>query len=178
MESYLKTRRARASFSIMVEILKGYVPGSIGRIAELHGVYYAKHWNFEAFFEAKVASGLVEFINRYDDNQDGFWVAVEAGRVEGSIAIDGEQVEQKGVHLRWFIVSDALRGQGIGRQLLKLAIDFCRDKGYQRIYLWTFEGLDSARHLYESLGFKLVEQYRGNQWGVEVNEQKFELQVG
>lgn len=178
MESYLKTGRAQTGFSIMVEILTGYVPGSIGRVAELHGVYYAKHWNFEAFFEAKVASGLAEFISRYNNNQDGFWVAVEAGRVEGAIAIDGEQVEQKGVHLRWFIVSDTLRGQGIGRQLLKLALDFCRDKGYQHIYLWTFEGLDSARHLYESLGFKLVEQYPGNQWGVEVNEQRFELQVG
>ena len=162
----------------MAEILKGYVPGSIGRVVELHGAYYAKHWNFEAFFEAKVASGLAEFINRYNKNQDAFWVAVEQDRVEGAIAIDGEQAAQKGAHLRWFIVSDGLRGQGIGRQLLKLALEFCQDQGYQRIYLWTFEGLDSARHLYESLGFQLVEQYRGNQWGVEVNEQRFELQVG
>lgn len=161
----------------MVEILKGYVPGSIGRVAELHGVYYAKHWNFEAFFEAKVASELAEFINRYNEKQDGFWVAVLGNRVEGSIAIDGTKVEQEGVHLRWFIVSDALRNQGVGRQLLKLALKFCQDKGYQRVYLWTFEGLESARHLYEAMGFKLVEQYRGNQWGVKVNEQKFELHI-
>jgi GNAT superfamily N-acetyltransferase len=162
----------------MVEILRGYVPGSIGRVAELHGVYYSKHWSFQAFFEAKVASGLAEFINRYDENQDGFWVAVLDSRVEGAIAIDGKNVEQEGVHLRWFIVSDVLRGQGVGRKLLMLAVDFCRDKGYRKIYLWTFEGLDSARHLYEAMGFRLVEHYRGNQWGVEVNEQKFELHVG
>jgi hypothetical protein len=33
----------------------------------------------------------------------------------------------------------------------------------------------AARHLYEKTGFRLVEQRRGSQWGVEVNEQRFEL---
>lgn len=28
------------------KITKGYVPGSIGRVAELHGIYYHKNWNF------------------------------------------------------------------------------------------------------------------------------------
>ncbi|MBW4471521.1 MAG: GNAT family N-acetyltransferase [Stenomitos rutilans HA7619-LM2] len=161
----------------MIEILRSYVPGSIGRVVELHGIYYAKYWHFEAFFEAKVADGLAEFMNRYNEERDGFWVAVLENRVEASIAIDGIQANQTGVHLRWFIVSDVLRGQGVGRQLLNSAIEFCRRKQYRRVYLWTFEGLDSARHLYEIFGFKLVEQYRGCQWGVEVNEQKFELQI-
>ncbi len=26
-----------------VKIAKGYIPGSIGRVAELHGVYYIKY---------------------------------------------------------------------------------------------------------------------------------------
>lgn len=33
-----------------------YLPGSVGRIVELHGRYYAENWRFGAFFEAKVAS--------------------------------------------------------------------------------------------------------------------------
>lgn len=41
-----------------VEIVKGYLPGSIGRVAELHGTYYHKHWGFSLFFEAKVATEL------------------------------------------------------------------------------------------------------------------------
>jgi hypothetical protein len=41
-----------------VEIVKGYIPGSIGRVAELHGTYYHKHWGFSLFFEAKVATEL------------------------------------------------------------------------------------------------------------------------
>jgi hypothetical protein len=54
---------------------------------------------------------------------------------------------------------------------------FCRLRQYQRVYLWTFEGLNAARHLYEKFGFRLAFQQRGTQWGAEVNEQRFECQV-
>ncbi len=158
-----------------IDIRSGYIPGAIGRIVELHGTYYHEHWGFGAFFEAKVAGGLAEFTNRYDEKRDGFWTASANGRVEGGIAIDGMQAADKGAHLRWFILSDAFRGQGLGNQLIGKAIEFCRSKAYPRIYLWTFKGLHAARHLYEQAGFVLVEQYRGMQWGTEVEEQRYEL---
>ena len=47
-----------------VEILGGYIPGSLGRVAELHGMYYQQHWGFGLFFEAKVATELAEFLGR------------------------------------------------------------------------------------------------------------------
>ncbi|MFW6055249.1 MAG: GNAT family N-acetyltransferase, partial [Thermodesulfobacteriota bacterium] len=78
-------------------------------------------------------------------------------------------------HLRWFIVSDALQGQGLGNRLLDEAMAFCKDMGYRRVYLWTFEGLQAARHLYEKAGFELKEQHPGRGWGTVVNEQRFEL---
>ena len=158
-----------------IEIARGYIPGSIGRVIELHGTYYHEHWGFGSFFEARVATELTEFIGRYDEKRDGFWTASLEGRVEGSITIDGIHPEGEGVHLRWFIMSDAWRGKGIGNQLINTAIDFCRNKGYQRVYLWSFDGLSAARHLYQKTGFQLVEQHRGTQWGIEVNEQRFEL---
>jgi len=61
--------------------------------------------------------------------------------------------------------------------LLTAALQFCQARRYDRVYLWTFEGLDAARHLYEKSGFRLVHQQRGAQWGTEVNEQRFELQT-
>jgi N-acetylglutamate synthase-like GNAT family acetyltransferase len=158
-----------------VEIIKGYIPGSIGRVAELHGTFYQEHWDFTVFFEAKVATELSEFLGRYDEKLDSFWTASLKGRVEGSIAIDGIHAEKEGAHLRWFIVSDVLRGRGIGNRLIKEALNFCRNKGYKRVYLWTFEGLNAAKHLYEKNGFELVEQNEGIQWGTEVNKQRFEL---
>ena len=160
-----------------VEIVKGYIPGSIGRVAELHGTYYHEHWDFAVFFEAKVATELSEFLTRYDEKRDGFWTVSLKGRVEGSITIDGIHTEKEGAHLRWFIISDVLRGRGIGGRLIKEALNFCRSKGYKRVYLWTFEGLNAAKHLYEKNGFELVEQNKGIQWGTEVNEQRFEMSL-
>ncbi len=152
-----------------------YIPGSIGRISELHGTYYHDHWEFGLYFEAKVATELAEFLKRYDVNSDGIWIVTKNGRVEGSIIIDGIHSANEGAHLRWFIVSDTLRGKKAGRILINRAIDFCRSKSYKKIYLWTFEGLDAARYLYEEVGFKLIKQQTGVQWGVTVNEQYFEL---
>ena len=160
-----------------VEIRKGYMPGSIGRVVELHGRYYHKNWGFGAYFETKVARELSEFMDRYDDRRDGFWIATLDGQTEGSITLDGLNADGRGVHMRWFIISDALRGQGVGNRLINAAVNFCKIKGYEQIYLWTFEGLHAARHLYEKAGFTLAEQRQGRQWGREVNEQRFELLI-
>ena len=156
-----------------INIKSGYFPGTIGRIAELHARYYSRHWGFGMFFEAKVASELSEFASRFDKQRDGFWTAWRSGRMEGSIIIDGIQAGSEGAHLRWYVVSEKLQGRGIGNQLLALALQHCRVQKFPRVYLWTFAGLDSARYLYEKLGFNLVHERQGDQWGTPVTEQKF-----
>lgn len=161
----------------MVEIIKGYIAGSIGRIVELHGTYYHKAWGFGLFFEAKVARELSEFLTRFNELRDGFWTVYKNNRIEGSIAIDGINATANGAHLRWFIIAPELRGLGLGHRLLEEAISFCKEIGYPSIYLWTFEGLHPARHLYEKFGFKLVWQAEGTQWGTKVIEQRFELHL-
>ncbi|MFO7878304.1 MAG: GNAT family N-acetyltransferase [Desulfovermiculus sp.] len=157
-------------------IQEGYIPGLLGRIVELHGKYYSANWGFGLFFESKVARELSEFLDRYDERRDGLWIGAANGRIEGSIIIDGQEAQTRGAHLRWFIVSDAYRLQGLGNRLIRQAMDFCTARDYKRVYLWTFDGLWPARHLYEKMGFQLVRQYHGRQWGTEVNEQYFELQ--
>jgi GNAT superfamily N-acetyltransferase len=158
-----------------ITIARGYIPGAIGRVAELNGTYYHEKWGFGLVFEAMVATDLSEFLNRYDESRDGFWTAHLGERVEGHITIDGVNSETKGAHLRYFIVSDMLRGRGVGSRLITSAVEFCRQAGHKKIYLWTFEGLEAARYLYEKTGFHLVEQKRGSRWGVEVTEQRMEL---
>jgi GNAT superfamily N-acetyltransferase len=160
-----------------VQIIPGYIPGAIGRVTELHAAYYGREWGFGLFFEARVAAELAEFLRRFDAGRDGFWTAQADGSIEGAVAIDGLHAAAEGAHLRWFIVSDALRGQGAGGRLMDAAIGFCRGRGYRMLYLDTFEGLHAARHLYEKHGFRLVEQHRGTQWGREVDEQRFELEM-
>ena len=155
--------------------LSGYIPGAIGRIAELHGTYYHEHWGFDLFFESKVAIELSEFLQRFNEATDGFWVASVGEKIVGSIAIDGVHRNSQGAHLRWFIVAPENQGEGVGKMLLKEAVEFCRKTRFSKVYLWTFSGLDPARHLYEKFGFRLYEEHEGKQWGRTVTEQKFEL---
>ena len=161
----------------IIDMGNSYIPGVIGQITRLHAEYYYKNWGFDIYFESKVATELSEFFKRYDKDRDGVWLARLDDKIEGSIVIDGIGASEKGAHLRWFIVSDILRGKGIGKRLIHRAINFCREKNYGIVYLWTFKGLDAARHLYESVGFKLIKQQKGTQWGKEVIEQYFELKL-
>jgi len=156
----------------------GYCPGAIGRIAEMHADYYHRHSGFGLFFEAKVATELAAFLSRFTEGRDGFWTLRSENRVEGAIAIDGLKAADEGAHLRWFIVSPEVRGGGWGRRLMTEAVSFCDRRAYRRIGLWTFAGLDTARHLYESFGFRLVSQGEGEQWGTRVVEQHFERNRG
>jgi GNAT superfamily N-acetyltransferase len=155
-----------------VVIEEAYVAGCIGRVVQLHAEYYARRSGFGVHFEAKVAQELAQFCARFEPGRDGLWLARDA-QIEGSIAIDGANAAQAGAHLRWFITSDTLRGQGVGKQLLQRALAFADAQAYRSVYLWTFAGLDAARHLYESHGFRLVQQSPGSSWGTAVQEQRF-----
>ena len=135
--------------------LRGYTPGALGRITELHGAYYHQHWGLDLYFEAKVATELAAFLNRFDPEGDGAWFACEGSQVVGGIFIDGHDPAGEGARLRWFILDPAYQGQGIGNRLMQAAMDFCKARQFKRVYLTTFAGLTSARHLYEKLGFRL-----------------------
>lgn len=138
-----------------ITITSGYVPGVIGRVAELHGTYYSQHWNLGLYFEAKVATEVAELMSRFDPGRDGVWVAQDGARIVGAVFIDGQDAETTGGRLRWFIVDPAYQGRGLGHQLMQAATAFCDARGFQRTYLTTFAGLATARHLYERYGFRL-----------------------
>lgn len=161
-----------------LKIVQGYIPGMIGRIAEMHGSYYSREHNFGRFFEAKVASGLAEFSERLEKPCNQIWLAVLNDKIVGSVAIDGEDLAPGEAHLRWFILDDGCRGHGVGKKLLNEAMRFCDSAGFSAMHLWTFNKLTAARRLYESYGFTLVKEWEGDQWGSLITEQQFTRHSG
>jgi len=153
----------------------GYFPGVIGQITTLHAVYYKEHWRLDQSFEAQVSRELSDFITHFDEKKDGLWCAVSGNELAGSIAITGDQDHPDDARLRWYIVDPHYQCQGIGRILMAKAIDFSRETGYKRIYLWTFQGLDQAQSIYEQNGFSIAEERKVEQWGRIIREQRFEL---
>jgi GNAT superfamily N-acetyltransferase len=160
----------------MTEIkIHGYYPGVVGKITEIHAVYYHVHWGFDVSFETQVGRELSEFIANFDDARDGLWVATENGKFAGAVAIDGQMADTQGARLRWFIVAPDFQNAGLGNELISQAVEFCRKKRYPKVFLWTFEGLDAARRLYERENFRLSQAHDVDRWGQRIKEQKFEL---
>jgi|JI10StandDraft_1071094.scaffolds.fasta_scaffold68946_3 GNAT superfamily N-acetyltransferase len=160
-----------------IPIVEGPVPGCIGRITQLHAAYYARHAGFGTAFEATVARELAAFCEAFVPGRDGLWT-VGSPQIEAALALDGSQAATQGAHLRWFIVSDTLRGQGVGRALLARALAFADARGHASTCLWTFAGLAAARHLYEDAGFRLDREGPGDRWGRTVTEQRFVRPAG
>jgi GNAT superfamily N-acetyltransferase len=157
--------------------ITGYYPGAIGTITKLHATYYYDNWNLDVTFETQVGRELSEFVDQFHPERDGLWIAQISGTFAGSVAIEGSKAERN-ARLRWFIVAPEFQGRGIGIKLLQAALSFCREKKYEMIYLWTFQGLDRARSLYESEGFTLSEEKKAHQWGIDLTEQRFTLRLG
>ncbi|WP_017318496.1 GNAT family N-acetyltransferase [Mastigocladopsis repens] len=140
---------------------EGYQPGCIGRITELHGLYYSRCWGVGADWEIMQARELCDFWEQYDTERDFLLTALWDDRLIGSVAIVGNADNcdpTDGARLRWFIVDPAYQGRGIGKTLLNQAMDFSHRKAFPKIYLWTVDGLPQSRHLYESIGFRVVAQ--------------------
>lgn len=156
-----------------VEVYEGYRPGVIGSVAVLHASFYSKHYGFDAVFERKVATEMSEFMDRIDKPLNTTFSAYVGDELLGSVSLDGEDLGEGACHLRWFIVSPRAQGMGIGGLLIDKATAFVDDSAFDRTRLWTFKGLDAARHLYEKHGFTLANETPGKQWGTEVIEQEF-----
>jgi len=157
--------------------IKGYYPGLVGQVVELHARYYAAEWGLDVSFETQVGRELSQFVAGLDPGKDGLWAAVEDGRLAGFVAIDGRGTGEAGARLRWFIVQPDIQGKGLGRRLLDLAVGFCRERGYPLVFLWTYLGLEAARRLYLRAGFKLTEEHRVAQWGQVIDEQRYDLVI-
>jgi ribosomal protein S18 acetylase RimI-like enzyme len=159
MLSYDKTASHYEVYEDAIKLVP-YTCGALGRTVELHGSYYAANWDMGLYFEAKVATELAEFLSRFNPANDGAWFAQHNGKIIGSIFIDGSKEDR--ARLRWFIIDPAYQGYGLGKRLMDAAMGFCREKGFERVYLTTFKGLNAARHLYEKHGFILQSEEDGS----------------
>ena len=161
-----------------VEVQQGYRSGVIASVAHLHASFYSDNYGFGAVFERKVATEMSEFMGRIDNPVNTTFSAYVGDNLLGSVSLDGEDLGEGASHLRWFIVSPRAHGMGIGRLLISRATAFVDQNAFDRTRLWTFKGLDAARHLYEKHGFTLARETPGKQWGTEVIEQEFVRQRG
>ena len=153
------------------------IPSVSSRIAEMHREYFCRQLGWHHEFEAEVKKYIEQLHSTFQPSRETLWVATgKDGSVAGSIAIDGREKELDSARLRVFIVDHGHQYQGIGSMLLSTAVQHCRNTGYKRIVLWTFDSLTEAIRLYIKYGFRLAEERAVSYWGRRLTEQRFILE--
>lgn len=155
--------------------IRPYRSGELGYIAYRHSVLYRLEYDLGDIFEFYLIQGMSRFLDE-GGGKGEVWVVDYKGSVQGSIAI--VETEPGSAQLRWFLIEPEFRGLNLGKKLMETCIDYCSRKNYHKIYLWTFDELDAARHLYERYGFRVTEKKTHSPWGREITEERWDLELG
>lgn len=154
--------------------IRTYENKDIEYIIKRHREIYEAEYGFSSEFGDYVEKYVKKFDESHDELKENIWVVEENGKPSGVIAI--VRADDNTAQLRWFLVEPGMRGKGLGYMLLKYAIDFCVDRGYRHIFLWTVGLLETARHLYKSFGFILTETANNDSWTKDViKEERWDL---
>ena len=147
-------------------------PGDIGYVIYKHGVLYGQEYNYGVQFEAYVAKGLCEFHDKYDPKRSRVWDCEHDDKMIGFLLLmdRGESAQ-----LRYFLIEPEYRGIGLGSKLMNLYMDFLRECGYRKSYLWTTHELHTAISLYKRFGFQLAEEIESTSFGKPLREQRYNL---
>jgi GNAT superfamily N-acetyltransferase len=151
-------------------------PGDAGWLIERHAVLYARDEGFDASFEALVARILADFIDHRDPAVERAWIAWEGDRRLGAV-VCVKGAEPGTAKLRLFLVLPEARGRGLGQRLLDLCIAHARDRGFDRLTLWTHESHRAACALYAKAGFQCIASAPVRSYGVDLVEQEWSLDL-
>lgn len=111
---------------------------------------YAEHMSPDAW--SAFAQNIANVRGR--SNEAEIIVADRDGKLVGTVTLftqRGTQADSYGVRL--LAVPPAERGTGVGRALMEHCIERARRDGKDRVVLTTTQEMESARDLYERLGF-------------------------
>lgn len=155
--------------------IRRHQPGDIGAVIAGHARLYHEEYGWDVTFEALVAEIAAKFINGHDPARERAFIAEHAGEVVGSAFIVRDTDET--AKLRLVYVERRMRGTGLGKRLVREAIQFARETGYRRLTLWTNDILHAARRIYETEGFHLVSEESHHSFGKDLVGQYWELEL-
>jgi len=99
----------------------------------------------------------------YDKQGAAYFVAVNNKAVVGGGGIQPLKGSNENIcELQKVYLNKDYRGQGIGRKIVELCIEFAEKMGYDAIYLETFPNMKGAQILYKKKGFVFLENSKGN----------------
>jgi GNAT superfamily N-acetyltransferase len=141
-----------------------------------HGEVYDAEFGWDGSFEALVARIVADFANSHDPAREAGWIAEWDGARVGCVFCVA--ADDTTAQLRILLVHPSARGHHLGGRLVDECVAFARVAGYERMKLWTNDPLVSARRVYLSRGFVLLDQEPHHSFGVDLVGQVYELDLG
>lgn len=154
-------------------LIREHRAGDIGWVVSAHGRLYAEDYGWDLTFEALVAEIAAKFLREFKPGRERCFIAELDGAPVGSSFVVEE--DARTAKLRLVLVEKRAQGFGLGKALVREAVDFARAAGYQRMALWTNDILHAARAIYIAEGFKLVAEERHHSFGKDLVGQNWEL---
>lgn len=151
-------------------------PGDLGWVVMAHGEVYDAEFGWDGSFEALVARIVADFANSHDPAREAGWIAEWDGARVGCVFCVA--ADDTTAQLRILLVHPSARGHHLGGRLVDECVAFARVAGYERMKLWTNDPLVSARRVYLSRGFVLLDQEPHHSFGVDLVGQVYELDLG
>lgn len=155
-----------------LKIRTGPTESDLEKLMSLHESIYTDELGLDGTYVEEMTGQFREFFRR-SEPRERLWIVERDGEVLGSMAVlkwsDDTAV------LRWLLLHQDIRGRGLGKGLMKDAIEFSREAGYGKAILWTLDALEAAASIYRSMGFKLVEEEYREKWGHVFKHQRYEM---
>ncbi|MBR7007371.1 MAG: GNAT family N-acetyltransferase [Ruminococcus sp.] len=130
------------------DIIKNWLPDE-----RAHAMWCGSRFSFPIEKE-NFHAVLKEHAENYGDRP--FAAADDNGRITGFFCIS-INTDTKAAFLRFVVVDPAIRGKGIGRQMIELAVEHALEADNARcVQLCVFAENESAVRCYTSAGFELI----------------------
>ena len=173
--SALVMTRNKLSDANDVITIRPFKQSDIEYVISRHKTLYYAERHLSGTFSAYVDEIVYDFVERFQPETDCLNILECNGVPAGSIAIKkaGEGTAQ----LRFFMLEPEMRRRGYGNRLMEMALDFCRGRGYKKVFLLTITAQVIARHVYETHGFYKVSSTGKPQGGEGVIEECWELEL-
>jgi GNAT superfamily N-acetyltransferase len=156
--------------------IRNFISEDVDYVITGHHKMYETEYGLDTnVWKSYVADAVHDFIIQFDKEKECMFILDYNGNPSGSAAI--KHIDDETAQFRFFLIEPGLRGLGAGHMLFDKTIDFCREKGYKHVFLWTFSTLMAARHLYKTKGFSIKETHENKEWGTEVLEERWDMDL-
>ncbi|MGK0414787.1 MAG: putative acetyltransferase [Polaribacter sp.] len=113
------------------------------------------HWLNKFELYEKADDKLLDNPDLFIQNGATILLATVNNNIVGTICLN--PINKTSYEILKFAVIDGYKGLGIGKKLMQICIDLCKQKGVERIILESSSKLQNALNLYEKFGFKHIE---------------------